>query len=101
VGIEDGPELADVSDEAAQIDAGETDQPDEGHQADGTAQPDETDQAHETDQADEQADEPGDEAPADEAPADARYESLWVKKEEPLQVPDLASLDPHLEERDE
>ena len=32
---------------------------------------------------------------------DSRYEGLWVKKEESLQIPDLASLDLHTEERDE
>ena len=31
---------------------------------------------------------------------DSPYEGLWVKKEEPLQIPDLASLDLHTEERD-
>ena len=36
-----------------------------------------------------------------EAPVDPRYEDLWGKREQPLQVPDLASLDLDLEKRDE
>jgi DivIVA domain-containing protein len=32
---------------------------------------------------------------------DSRYEDLWRKKEEPLQIPDLAPLDRDLEKRDE
>jgi len=35
-----------------------------------------------------------------EAPVDSRYEDLWAKKDEPLQVPDLATLERDLEERD-
>ena len=34
-------------------------------------------------------------------PADSRYEDLWGKKEQPLEIPDLASLDLDLEKRDE
>jgi DivIVA domain-containing protein len=34
-------------------------------------------------------------------PADSQYEVLWEKKEEPLEIPDLASLDLDLEKRDE
>ena len=34
-------------------------------------------------------------------PADPQYEVLWGKKEEPLEIPDLASLDLDLEKRDE
>jgi DivIVA domain-containing protein len=41
-----------------------------------------------------------DEADA-EALRDPRYEDLWVKKEEPLQIPGLTSLDLNLDERDE
>lgn len=36
-----------------------------------------------------------------ETAVDTRYEDLWGKKEQPLQVPDLASLDLDLEKRDE
>lgn len=35
-----------------------------------------------------------------EVPFDTRYEDLWAKKDEPLQVPDLATLERNLEERD-
>ena len=34
-----------------------------------------------------------------EAPVDTRYEELWAKKDEPLQVPDLATLEQDLDER--
>jgi DivIVA domain-containing protein len=36
-----------------------------------------------------------------ETAVDSRYEDLWRKKEEPLQIPDLAGLDLDLEKRDE
>jgi DivIVA domain-containing protein len=36
-----------------------------------------------------------------ETAVDSRYEELWGKKEEPLQIPDLAPLDLDLEKRDE
>ena len=36
-----------------------------------------------------------------ETSVDPRYEELWMKKEGPLEVPELAPLDVHLEERDE
>ncbi|MGH2680693.1 MAG: DivIVA domain-containing protein [Actinomycetota bacterium] len=35
------------------------------------------------------------------APIDPRYEDLWLKKDEPLQIPDLASLDLDLGEREQ
>lgn len=35
------------------------------------------------------------------APVDPRYEDLWLKRDEPLQIPDLASLDLDLGEREQ
>lgn len=41
-------------------------------------------------------------ADEDEAPDDPRHEDLWAKKEESVaEIPDLVSIDLHLEERDE
>jgi len=62
------------------------------------------DQAEADDGADNGADETNDVVEADEGedePADARYEDLWVTKEESVQIPELETLDLHREERDE
>jgi cell division septum initiation protein DivIVA len=56
-------------------------------------------EADDTELASKSDDEAGDGGDA-ETPVDRRYEDLWAKKEEPLQIPDLASLDLNLEERD-
>ena len=36
-----------------------------------------------------------------EAPVDPRYEDLWVQKDDPIQLPDLASIDLDFDEHEE
>ena len=85
-------DLATPIEEAAKADADDTEVAEVG------------DQAEADDGADNGADETNDVVEADEGedePADARYEDLWVTKEESAQIPELESLDLHREERDE
>ena len=85
-------DLATPIDEAAKPDADDTEVAEVG------------DQAEADDGADNGADETNDVVEADvgeDEPADARYEDLWVTKEESVQIPELETLDLHREERDE
>jgi DivIVA domain-containing protein len=84
-------DLAAPIDEAARVDQ-------------GNAEPlDVSDEAEADDGADEETEEADGADEADEGtPVDARYEDLWVtKEEESVQIPELESLDLHREERNE
>jgi DivIVA domain-containing protein len=83
-------DLAAPIDEAARVDQ------------DNAEPMDVSDEAEADDGADGKTEEADGADEADEGtPVDARYEDLWVTKEESVQIPELESLDLHREERDD
>jgi DivIVA domain-containing protein len=98
-------DLAVSVDEAVGVDANETELADMSDDDEADTDGVELADMSDDDEADTDGVELADMSDNDEADAEAlrdpRYEDLWVKKEEPLQIPGLTSLDLNLDERDE